>query len=192
MGLSKSQAAANAGLDLAAPKPEGESSIGKALQVRAGYGKVTADAIEKYLAALRECGIMARAALAANLSYSSIRNLRQRDPEFADMEEEAKQLWIAEKIDAPFQKWGLEGVHKVLLNQKTGETVLGEKVIQPQIALAFARKFDPAYRDKQELDVKHSGGVLVVAAPAQTAEEWHKKFSQPPAEDVIDTTAKEV
>jgi hypothetical protein len=205
MGMNKTQVAAVVGVDIRPPadlvpserpsqskKALATGEIGKEIIRRAAYGKVTVEAIEKYLDSLRRCGIYHRAALSANLSYSSIRNLRERDPEFAAEEEACKQLWIAEKIDDPIYKFGIEGVHKVLMNQKTGQTVLGERVVQPQLALAFARKFDPAYREKVEVDNRHSGGVVVVTAPAMSKDDWASRTAQRNAarREVIDVDPK--
>lgn len=172
MGTNKTQVALAAGIDIRPPDDlpittRSQSKIGAEIVRRAAYGKVNVESITKYLDALRKCGIYQRAALAANLSYSSIRNLREKDPDFAAEEEAAKELWIAEKIDDPLYKIGIEGTTRYAINQKTGERVAVGKDYQPTIALAYARKFDRAYREKQEIDVKHGGGVVVVTAPVQ-------------------------
>lgn len=154
-----------------------EESIGKQVQRRAAYGSVTVEAIETYLDTLRECGIIARAALAANLSYATVRNLRLRDPDFAAEEEQAKELFIAEKIDDPIRHFGLEGEQRIIID-KFGNRHVGERIVQPQLALAYARKFDPNYREKQEMDVKHSGGVVVVTAPTTLCDEDLEKYAR--------------
>lgn len=164
-------------------RPEG---IGKAIQKRAAYGRVTEESIAKFLDAYRECGIIVKAALAANLSYSSIANLRKTDPEFEAEMEQAKQLWIAEKLDAPLREIGIDGIMKPIFSPKTGALLGHERVIHAQVTLAYARKFDPAYRDKQEVDVNHTGGVLVVTAPAQDVADWKSRFGSGKREDVID------
>ncbi|MCC6425626.1 MAG: hypothetical protein IT435_02275 [Phycisphaerales bacterium] len=178
--MNKIEVARRAGVDLTKieqtallPAKEEADSIGKKLQRRAGYGKVDERSLATYLKALRQCGTYCKAALAANLSYQSILNHRKSDPEFAALETEAKELWIAETIDEPFKKFGLEGVNRIIID-RLGNRHEGEKVIQPQIALAFARKFDPAYREKQELDVNHRGGVVVVTAPLLTEADLEK------------------
>lgn len=196
--MNKTQVAAVIGLDIRPPadlvpsdRPSQSKEIGKEIIRRAAYGKVTVESIQKYLDSLRQCGIMHRAALAANLSYSSIRNLREKDPDFAQEEEHAKELWIAEKIDDPLFKIGIEGTAKYGINQKTGERVRIGTEYNSQIALAVARKFDKNYREKQELDVKHGGGVVVVTAPMapQDLEAYARKVESENRE-VIDVDPK--
>lgn len=165
-------------------QPDG---IGKSIQKRAAYGRVNAESIRGYLDNLRTCGVIVKSALAVNLSYSSIAHLRKVDPEFAAEEEQAKQLWIAEKLDAPLREIGIEGIMKPIFSPKTGLLLGHERVIHSQVTLAYARKFDPAYSDKQEVDVNHSGGVLVVTAPAPNAINWKERFgSGNHHKDVID------
>lgn len=144
-------------------KPE---SVGAQIQKRAAYGRVTVESITRYLEVLAETGQKVTACAAAHLSLSSIQNLRKMDPEFAEEEERARETFIATYIDEPFRRFGLIGVNRIIID-KDGNRHEGERVIQPQIALAYARKFDKAYRDKQEVDVNHSGGVVVVTAPLQ-------------------------
>lgn len=205
MGISKSQVAASMGVDLTPKadlpetaggdatsktralarnaKPEG---IGKEIQRRAAYGRVTTESIAKFLEAYRECGIIVKAALAANLSYSSIANLRKTDPDFEAEMEQAKQMWIAEKLDAPLREIGIDGIKEPIFSPKTGQLLGHKRVIHAQVTLAYARKFDPAYRDKQELDVNHTGGVLVVTAPARDVTDWKERFGSGQRRDVID------
>lgn len=195
MGISKSDLAAQMGIPIApaADLPvtcAGDATsktkalarnarnegIGKEIQRRAAYGRVDAESIAKFLDAYRECGIIVKAALAANLSYSSIANLRKSDPEFEAEMEQAKQLWIAEKLDAPLREIGIDGIKEPIFSPKTGQLLGHKRVVHAQVTLAYARKFDPAYRDKQEVDVNHTGGVLVVTAPAPSAQDWKERF----------------
>jgi hypothetical protein len=182
-GISKTRALARNA------RPEG---IGKEIQRRAAYGKVTPESIAKFLDTYRECGIIVKAALAANLSYSSIAALRKSDPEFEAEMEQAKQLWIAEKLDAPLREIGIDGILKPIFSPKTGQLLGHERVIHAQVTLAYARKFDPSYRDKQEVDVNHTGGVLVVTAPAADISDWKTRFGSGKREDVIEGEAKEL
>lgn len=209
MGMSKTAIAAVMGIDLTPPPhlaaintksqsmkppqigPNGET-IGQAIIRRAAYGKVTPQSIQRYLEALRECGIIARAALAAGLSYSSIAKLREGDRDFVLLEEEMKQLWIAEKIDEPFRRIGIDGEPKYGINQKTGTRIQIGIERSPQIALAFARKFDPAYREKQEVDVNHGGQVVVVTAKVTDLdmEAYARKIENENSHDMLDVHAK--
>lgn len=163
------------------------NAIGKEIQRRAGYGEVTPDTIAGYLEALRKCGQYALAAATVNLSYSAIRSLRKRDSDFAEEEAQAKALWVIEAIDEPIKKFGLEGVNRIIVD-KFGNVHQGEKIIQPQLALAFARKHDrEGYGDKQEVEHKVSGGVVIVTAPALTEEQYENRPQ--PKREFIDAEA---
>jgi len=188
----KSDTAKNLGLpdptgnhDIAAP-----TEIGKAIQVRAAYGRVDVKSITKYLESLALIGVKVKSAYTANLSMSSIQSLRKMDPEFVEEEERALQMYIADVIDEPIRRFGLEGVHRMAVD-KNGEVHELELQIQPQLALAYARKFDKAYRDKQEIDVNHSGGVVIVKAevPALDLEAYARKMEADKRAEMIDTTA---
>lgn len=204
MGISKSDLAAQMGIPIApasdlpvtgagdaASKTKAlarnakQEGIGKEIQRRAAYGKVDTESIAKFLEAYRECGIIVKAALAANLSYSSIANLRKSDPEFEAEMEQAKQLWIAEKLDAPLREIGIDGIKEPIFSPKTGQLLGHKRVVHAQVTLAYARKFDPAYRDKQELDVNHTGGVLVVTAPARDIADWKDRFGSGKRHDEV-------
>lgn len=205
MGISKSEIAASMGIPIAPSsdlpvtgagdatsktralaRNAKEEGIGKEIQRRAAYGRVTTESIAKFLEAYRECGIIVKAALAANLSYSSIANLRKSDPDFESEMEQAKQMWIAEKLDGPLREIGIDGIKEPIFSPKTGQLLGHKRVIHAQVTLAYARKFDPAYRDKQELDVNHTGGVLVVTAPARDVADWQSRFGSEKRRDVID------
>lgn len=196
MGASKSLVAQRGGMDIGDPNAAVVPvHLGKEIQRRAAYGAVNVESLTKYLEALRECGVFHRAALAANLSYSSVLKQRQNDPEFAAEESMAKELWIYEKIDEPFYEIGIKGQHRKIINPKTGTLHDGEKVYSPQIALAYARKFDPNYRDKQEVDHRVSGGVVIVTNPGLTDVDLDKYAREMEAEkrgEMIEGTATPV
>lgn len=151
-------------------------TIGKAIIRRRGYGRITSESIERFLEAYRQTGTVVTACLAAGLSTTSIESLRKTDPDFADEMVAAKEQWVAEFLDEKIKKIGIEGIDEPIYNTKTGVLLGFKKVIQPQVTLAYARKMDPNYREKQDVAVSHSGGVMVVSAPLRDVADWKNQF----------------
>lgn len=152
---------------------------------RAAYGKVTPDSLGQFLAAYMECGLKAKSALAAGLSYSAILKAEKDDPEFAAEVEQAHELFIAKLSDQAF-KVAFEG-WKVPKYDAKGNLCGHEWKFSERIMELMLKRHDPGFRDKQDVDVKHSGGVVVVQAPAMSVDEWTRHVAQQKnAREVID------
>lgn len=176
--------AASMGIDL--PRGDGPPDTnGREIVRRAGYGKVTVETLTRFLEAYMECGHKGKAALAAGLSYSSILKAEREDPEFADEVVQAHELFTSRLTDAAF-KAAVEG-WKVPKYDAKGQLVGHEWKFSERILELLLKRHDPGFRDKQELDVKHSGGVVVVQAPAMSMDEWKKQVhNQNNGREVID------
>lgn len=174
----KANVAASMGLSL--PTGEGtnrasQSKHGAEIVRRAAYGQVTPESLTKFLEAYMECGHKAKAALAAGLSYSSIRNAEKADPDFAAEVEQAHELFTAKLTDAAF-KAAVKGWKKPLFDAK-GNHVGDEWKFSERILELLLKRHDPSFRDKVEVDQKVSGGVLVVQAPALSLDDWKKQVA---------------
>jgi len=145
---------------------------------RAGYGKVTPESLAVFLEHYMQHGHKAKAALAAGLSYSSIRNAEKNDPEFAEEVEQAHELFIHDVLEKAAFEQGVEGIKKPIYNTKTGALLGHERVVQPRILELLLKRHDPNYRDKVDVNQKVSGGVVVVQAPPMTVDAWKQRISE--------------
>lgn len=190
----KPAVAASMGIDL----PTGEgitvkgrgSKHGTEIIRRAAYGKVTPETLTRFLEAYMDCGHKAKAALIAGLSYSSILRAEKDDPEFADEVVQAHELFTAKLSDAAY-KAAVEG-WKVPKFDAKGQLCGHEWKFSERILELMLKRHDPAFRDKADIDVKHSGGVVVVQAPALPPGSWDDYAAQRNAQrrEVIDVPAK--
>jgi len=56
----------------------------------------------------------------------------------------------------------------------------------PQLMGTMLKGYDSRFREKQETNVTVTGGALLVPMDPESAEAWHKQYSQQPAIDVTD------
>lgn len=190
---SKSAVAASMGIDLPTgaglpdagqTRAQGEKH-GTEIVRRAAYGKVSPDSLSAFLAAYMDCGHKAKAALAAGLSYSSILRAEKDDPEFADEVVQAHELFTAKLSDAAYRA-AVEG-WKVPKYDAKGNLCGHEWKFSERILELMLKRHDPSFRDKHDVDVKHSGGVVVVQAPAMSVDDWTKQVAnQGNRREVID------
>lgn len=160
-------------------------TIGEILSRKRAYGKLDEASLALFLDAYEECGIISRAAAKANLSYASINRHAKNDPAFKELMEERKQAWVVENLDRPIQEAGIIGIDHPIFD-RNGNKIGDKRIIHPQLGLAFARKHDPAYREQQEVEHKHTGGVLVVTMPVKSADD----FARANGAAIVDVSAE--
>lgn len=189
--MNKPAVAASMGIDL--PRGDGSrkgTGHGAEIIRRAAYGKVTPESLGRFLEVYMECGHKAKAALAAGLSYDSIRRAEKDDPEFAAEVEQAHELFSARLSEAAY-KAAVEG-WKVPKYDAKGNLCGHEWKFSERILELLLKRHDPAFREKADIDVKHSGGVVVVQAPALMPGSWDEYAAQRNAarREVIDVPSK--
>ena len=189
--MNKPAVAASMGIDL--PRGDGpRKSTGHGAEIirRAAYGKVTPESLSRFLEVYKECGHKAKAALAANLSYDAIRRAERSDPDFAAEVEQAHELFTARLCEAAY-KAAVEG-WKVPKYDAKGQLCGHEWKFSERILELLLKRHDPAFREKADIDVKHSGGVVVVQAPAMVPGSWDEYAAQRNAarKEVIDVSPK--
>lgn len=149
------------------------------------------EAKEVYLTTLADCGLKGEAARMAGVCQATVGNHLENDEEFAEAVKEAIEEY-SDKISATVRRRGSEGILEpvyqkgarvidYLLNEdgsvaKDPET--GEPVLVPATIRKFsdrmleleAKRVNPGYRDKTQVDMDVTGGVLLVR-PQFTPEE---------------------
>lgn len=120
-------------------------------------------------------GRMGESASAAGVTTATVRKAIEDDEEFAEalmtQEEEYKDKLVGHHQDLVFN-----GTVKKSYDRNGGlvseETVYPIRLIELEL-----KKHDSAYREKQEVAINHSGGVLVAPAEMNSIGDWEKRFS---------------
>jgi hypothetical protein len=125
-------------------------------------------------------GRIGEAASAAGVTTQTVRAALEKDPDFAEamilQEEEYK-----EKLIGHHQNLIFNGIEKKRYD-KDGNVIETTYDYPIRLIELELKKHDKGYRDKQELEVNHKGGVLVAPAEMSSIEDWESRFSK--AKDV--------
>lgn len=128
-----------------------------------------ADRQKRFLMLYSETGRLCQSAIAVGVHPNTVAGLRKRDPEFDAEVKLAKEIFN-ESLDQEIVRRGKVGYDKPVFYQ--GEEVAIVREYSDVLLLAAAKRHDPAYRDKQQIDVNHTGGVMIVPGKAKSPDEW--------------------
>lgn len=139
---------------------------------------------EVFLEEYRKWGRMGESAAAAGVSTLTVRKHIDEDEEFAEAlmiaEEEYRSKLISHHQDLVFN--GQEKVHY----DRNGNIMSRETIYPIRLIELELKKHDEGYRDKQEVKVNHTGGVLIAPAEMPSIDDWEKRFGA--AKDVTPKT----
>jgi hypothetical protein len=122
------------------------------------------------------------AAAMAGVTWQCVKNHIDRDPEFAECFEEARNQY-ADMVERVAREVGQEGIYEPILGGRFKDEVVAHKrVVATNILAMQMKRSNPEYREKAELDLNHKGGVLVVPAK-MSVEDWVSQFGSPEAQD---------
>ncbi len=140
---------------------------------------MTPERKEVFLKALAETGSSTHAAAVASPEsfghrpgYSSFRDERRRDPQFALRWQEAMDAFLG-AVEAELAKWSMKGRSRPIVNKDGQVVAYDDHPPDPRIMLAVARRHDPRWNEKQTLEhtgqVGHSvtGGLVMGAITAE-------------------------
>lgn len=110
-------------------------------------------------------GRVTDAAMVAGVTTSTIKNHLERDPDFAQAWEIARQEY-ADYVTSLIEERAFKGIEEPIIGGKFRDQVVAHKrVFSDSLAMMHAKRYVEEYRDKQQLDVSVAGGVLAVASP---------------------------
>lgn len=131
---------------------------------------------EVFLVEYAKWGRMGEAASAAGVSSQTVRKAMEDDEEFAEammmQEEEYRDKLIGHHQDLVFN-----GTLKKSYD-RNGNLVSEERQYPIRLIELELKKHDKGYRDKQEVAVTHSGGVLVAPAETKSIDDWEERFGK--------------
>lgn len=133
---------------------------------------------------------MGDAAASAGVVTLTVRRAMKRDQEFAQGMMIAEEMY-KDRLVAHHQDLVFNGTTRRQYD-KEGNMVGEEQIFSTPLILAELRKHDAGYRDKREIGLTVTAGVMV-APPEVTLEEWEAKFGRKIEEDpenIIDGTSE--
>jgi hypothetical protein len=124
---------------------------------------------------------------AVGVSPMKVREHIKTDEEFGQAVMEAEQAY-RDHVVALIQDLAFNGREKV--NYDRNNNVISKETIYPiRLIELEAKRVEPGYRDKQEVNIGITGGVMVAPASLGTIEEWEKQFG---AKKIVDASFEEV
>lgn len=150
-------------------------------------GKFDDDSKQVFLDEYSQHGRMTEAAAAAGVTPPTVRAHLDKDKDFAEACLTAEGTY-RDRLIAHHQNLVFEGSVKESYD-RNGNIVSKETIYPIRLIELELKKHDEGYRDKREVDMKVSGGVLVAPADVATVDEWESKYSNAPT---IEGDAQEV
>lgn len=128
-----------------------------------------------FLSEYGEHGRIGHAAAAAGVVPQTVRRHMETDPEFAEACL-AAECSYRDRLLEHHQNLVFEGTTKVTYDRQ-GNVVSEEKIYPIRLIELELKAHDERYRDKREVDMKVSGGVLVAPAEAKSIDDWEARFA---------------
>lgn len=128
-----------------------------------------------FLEEYQKWGRIGEASAAVGCTPETVRNEMKLDPEFAEMFLLAEEAYT-DKLISHHQNLLFNGTIKKSYD-RNGVLVSEEQIFPIPLIQMELKKHDKGYRDKQEIDVKVTGGVLVVPAAIASVDDWETRFS---------------
>lgn len=140
-----------------------------------------------FLAELEKHGRVTDACRVAGTWPPQIRKCRDLDPEFDEACVVAVQTYT-DRLIGHHQDLVFNGTKRITYD-RTGK-ISGEETIYPiRLIELELKKHDEGYRDKRDVNMNVSGGVLVAPADVASIDDWEEKFRKG---KTIDGEAQEV
>lgn len=155
-------------------------------RIRMSRDKFDETAKGVFLEEFSKWGRMGEAAAAAGVTAQTVRAHMERDEEFGDAvmlaEEEYK-----DKLISHHQNLVFNGTQKKSYD-RNGNLISEETIYPIRLIELELKKHDKGYRDKQEVEINHTGGVLVAPSEVKSIDDWEARFAQ--AKDVTPPTGQ--
>lgn len=128
---------------------------------------------DRYITVLAATGFKSRACMAAGVTRQTVAHHAENDPDFAEAMEEALDRYHARFMEH-WDKLVYEGTEEPIIGGPDRDEVVAYKKVMPINLIAMeARRVEPGFKERSEIDLKGGGGVLVVPANA-SQDEWQK------------------
>lgn len=133
-----------------------------------------------FLDEYRKWGRIGEAAAKVGVTTATVRRHMEDDEDFAVAFLECEKEYT-EKLIAHHQDLVFNGTEKVSYD-RNGNIVSKEQIFPIRLIELELKKHDSGYREKQEIAVNHTGGVMIAPAEMNSIEDWESRFNK--AKDV--------
>ena len=141
---------------------------------RMAIDTITPEKLQRFLVELERCGVKHVSARKSKLTWPAIKELMKRAPEMKELVEVAMERY-RESLEREAHRRGVEGWDVPIIGGKfKDEIVAYEKKYDGKLLELMLKRHIPEYRERFEGEIKVTGGVLVVPAPALSADEWQR------------------
>lgn len=127
---------------------------------------------EQFLVEYAKSGRQAMSAISVGLHPDTVSHAKTNDPAFKAACEGALELY-REKLVKEAERRAHDGVEEPVFYK--GEECGTIQRYSDMLLLALLKRHIPEFRDRHQVDVTHSGGVMVVA-PRDTDDNWEKQY----------------
>lgn len=138
--------------------------------------KVKFDDVQKgiFLNTYAKTGRKQQAASAAGTTLETVNRHRETDTEFANAYDEAT-LAYQDKVHTLAYKL-MDGIREPIVGGKDKDQIVAHKLVHATNLLAMEmRRSNPEYKERQELELKGGGGVLLVPETATSVDDYVAK-----------------
>ena len=136
---------------------------------------------------LSEHGRIGTAARKAGVTIGTVRNHVKKDANFAEAVAEAVECYKDKLLDH-HQDLVFNGTEKV--NFDRNGNIVSKEIIYPiRLIELELKKHDAGYREKQEIQHEHRGGVMVAPAEVKDVSDWEARFGK--KDDIVDAEVLE-
>ncbi len=124
-----------------------------------------------FLEEYTKTGLKIKSLLACGASTRIFHTELERDPEFREKCELAYVVW-KESLEEELLRRAIKGTQKDVFFK--GDKIGEETVFSDRLMELAIKRHNPSYRDKQQIDVNHSGGVMVITG-SLSIDDWAQK-----------------
>ena len=141
-----------------------------------GGTKFDLDAMGRFCQVYSGSSLMTKAAKAAGVSVSTVRNYIKTNPMFQEMFEDAKMVYRDRIVETVVQR-AVDGIEEPIIGGMARDQVVAYKRVYSDRLLELeAKRVEHGYRDKGGVEINTGGGVLVVQAGNMDEGDWEKKY----------------
>jgi len=140
-----------------------------------------------FLSEYSKWGRMGEAANAAGVTPQTVRHHISEDEDFAEAVMAAEEDY-QDKLIAHHQNLVFNGTEKESYD-RNGNLVSRETIYPIRLIELELKKHDSGYRDKQEVEINHTGGVLIAPSEMNSVDDWEARFAN--AKDVTEKSTTE-
>lgn len=136
---------------------------------------------QRYIVLLSQYGIKYKCAKGVGVSPVTVRLHVRKDEEFSEACDIAMEIW-RDSLEETVVDRAVHGWDEPVFSQKLGTQIGTIKKFDNRLLELLVKRHIPAFREKQQVDVNITGGVLVAPAASPSGQDWEKKHRG----DVID------